>query len=211
MLPASEFDAGSVGHVSVHGDHSMTYEVEMKFPLPDAAIVDALRQRIAALGARAGEPLDQRDIYLAHPSRDFAQTDEVFRLRCVGDENFLTYKGPLVDQVAKTRREIEVPAASGQVAREQLLEMFTSLGFRQVRDVVKRREPFHLHWHDRDLEIVIDTVIGLGSFAELEIIAEDSDRDAARDCLIALAQELNLGASERRSYLRLLLEKDGRA
>lgn len=189
----------------------MTYEVEMKFPLTDAAAVEALRQRIAGLGAHTSDPLDQRDIYFAHPSRDFAQTDEVFRLRCVGDENFLTYKGPVLDAVAKTRREIEVPAASGQTAREQLSEMFASLGFREVRDVVKRREPFHLRWQDRDLEIVIDNVRDLGWFAELEIIAEDSDRDAARECLFALSQELHLGNSERRSYLRLLLEKDASA
>ena len=187
----------------------MTYEVEMKFPLSDEATVDALRQRIAALGAHPSQPLDQRDIYFAHPSRDFAQTDEVFRLRCVGDENFLTYKGPVLDAVAKTRREIEVPAASGQTAREQLREMLTSLGFREVRDVVKRREPFHLCWQDRNLEVVIDNVCDLGWFTELEIIAEDSARDAARECLFALSQELNLGKSERRSYLRLLLEKDG--
>jgi adenylate cyclase class 2 len=186
----------------------MTYEVEMKFPLPDEATVDALRQRIAALGAHSSQPLDQRDIYFAHPSRDFAQTDEVFRLRCVGEENFLTYKGPVLDAVAKTRREIEVSAASGLTAREQLREMLTSLGFREVRDVVKRREPFHLLWQDRDLEVVIDNVRELGWFAELEIIAEDSDRDVARECLFALSQQLNLGKSERRSYLRLLLEKD---
>ncbi len=189
----------------------MTYEVELKFPLADVAAVATLRQRIAELGGHPSQPLDQRDIYLAHPSRDFSQTDEVFRLRCVGDDNFLTYKGPLVDQVAKTRREIEVPAASGLVAREQLREMFASLGFREVRDVVKRREPFHLCWKGRDLEVVIDDVCDLGWFAELEIIAEDSDRDAARDCLFALAQELQLGKPDRRSYLRLLLEKDGAA
>lgn len=189
----------------------MTYEVELKFPLSEAAAVEALRQRIAALGAHASQPLDQRDIYFAHPSRDFAQTDEVFRLRCVGDENFLTYKGPVLDAVAKTRREIEVPAAAGQTTREQLREMLTSLGFREVRNVVKRREPFHLRWQNRDLEVVIDNVHDLGWFAELEIIAEDSGRDAARDCLFALSQELHLGKSERRSYLRLLLEKDGLA
>ena len=189
----------------------MTYEVEMKFRLNDMAAVEALRQRIAALGAHSSQPLDQRDIYLAHPSRDFAQTDEVFRLRCVGDENFLTYKGPVLDAVAKTRREIEVPAASGQTAREQLREILTSLGFREVRDVVKRREPFHLQWQDRDLEVVIDNVRDLGWFAELEIIADEFERDAARECLFALSQELNLGKSERRSYLRLLLEQDGAA
>ena len=186
----------------------MTYEVELKFPLAVADAVVALRQKLSELGAEPSEPLDQRDIYLAHPSRDFAQTDEVFRVRCVGDENFLTYKGPVLDEVAKTRREIEIATAAGLAERDQLLDMFTSLGFRQVRDVIKRREPFFLLWQDRDLEIVLDDVHDLGWFAELEIIAEDSDRDAARDCLFALSQELQLGKSERRSYLRLLLEND---
>lgn len=189
----------------------MTYEVEMKFPLSDVGAAEALRQRLATLAAKPDQPLDQRDIYFAHPSRDFAQTDEVFRLRCVGDDNFLTYKGPVLDAIAKTRREIEVPAASGQTAREQMREMLTSLGFREVRDVAKRREPFHLHWQDRDVEIVLDNVRDLGWFAELEIIAEDSDRDTARECVFALSRELRLGKSERRSYLRLLLEKDGGA
>jgi adenylate cyclase class 2 len=187
----------------------MSYEVELKFPLTDAASVAALRQRIAELKGHPSQPLDQRDLYFAHPSRDFAQTDEAFRLRCVGDDNFLTYKGPLVDQVAKTRREIEVSTAAGPAAREQLREMLTSLGFREVRDVVKRREPFHLRWRERDLEVVIDNVRDLGWFAELEIIAEESDRDAVRDYLLALSQELQLGKPDRRSYLRLLLEKDG--
>ena len=186
----------------------MSYEVEMKFPLADTDAVVALRQKLAALGAEPAEPLDQRDIYWAHPSRDFAQTDEVFRVRCVGDENFLTYKGPVLDEVAKTRREIEIATAAGLSERDQLFDMLTSLGFRQVRDVVKRREPFFLLWQERDLEIVLDNVNDLGWFAELEIIAEDSDRDAARECLVALSQELNLGSSERRSYLRLLLEQD---
>ena len=186
----------------------MSYEVEMKFALSDAGAVEALRQQLAKLGAEPAEPLEQRDIYLAHPSRDFAQTDEVFRVRCVGDENFLTYKGPVLDEIAKTRREIEIATAAGLTARDQLLDMLTSLGFRPVRDVVKRREPFYLLWQDRDLEIVLDNVHDLGWFAELEIIAEDSERDAARECLFALSQELQLGKSERRSYLRLLLEQD---
>ncbi len=189
----------------------MSYEVEMKFPLADADAVAALRQKLAALGAEPAEPLDQRDIYLAHPSRDFAQTDEVFRVRCVGDENYLTYKGPVLDEVAKTRREIEIATAAGLTERDQLLDMLASLGFHPVRDVVKRREPFYLLWQDRDLEIVLDDVHNLGWFAELEIIAEDADRDAARECLLALSRELQLSKSERRSYLRLLLEKDADA
>ncbi|MBM3969727.1 MAG: class IV adenylate cyclase [Planctomycetes bacterium] len=186
----------------------MSLEVEMKYSLADAAAVTALRMKLAALGAEPAEPLHQRDVYLAHPSRDFAQTDEAFRIRCVGEENYLTYKGPLLDEVTKTRHEIEIATAAGAGACEQLLDMFTRLGFRAVRDVVKRREPFFLLWQDRDVEIVLDDVRDLGWFAELEIIAEVSECDAARECLFALSRELNLGKSERRSYLRLLLEQD---
>ena len=97
----------------------MSYEVEMKFPLPTQADVDSLRERITQSDAVAQESLDQRDVYLAHPSRDFVQTDEVFRLRHVGEQNYLTYKGPVIDAETKTRREIEVAAASGPIAAAQ--------------------------------------------------------------------------------------------
>ena len=145
---------------------------------------------------------------MAHPSRDFATTDEVFRLRRVGEQNFLTYKGPVLDDLAKTRREIEVAAASGSVAAEQLLDMLTSLGFRPVRDVAKRREPFQLSWVGREIEIVLDEVHDLGWFAELETLASEDECDAARECLFSLSRELGLSKSERRSYLRLLLERE---
>ena len=183
----------------------MSYEVEMKFPLPTAADLNSLRERIALSGAHAQESLDQRDVYLAHPSRDFVQTDEVFRLRHVGEQNYLTYKGPVVDAETKTRREIEVAAASGPTAAAHLLDMLTSLGFRPVGEVVKRRTPFHLSRQGRAVEIVLDEVHGLGWFVELETIADETGRDAARECLFELSRELGLGKSERRSYLRLLL------
>lgn len=186
----------------------MSYEVEMKFPLPSLADVDSLRERVAQSGAIAQTTLDQRDVYLAHPSRDFVVTDEVFRLRHVGEQNYLTYKGPVLDTETKTRREIEVAAASGSVAAAQLLDMMTSLGFRPVGEVVKRRTPFHLSRQGREVEIVLDEVRGLGWFVELETIADEAGRDAARECLFDLSRELRLGKSERRSYLRLLLEGD---
>jgi adenylate cyclase class 2 len=184
----------------------MSYEVELKFSLTSLIDVESLCDRIAQLGAIGQATLDQRDVYLAHPSRDFGQTDEVFRLRHVGQQNYLTYKGPAIDAETKMRREIEVAAASGQVAADQLLEMMTLLGFRPVGEVVKRRTPFLLERHNREIEIVLDEVRGLGWFAELETIADETSRDAARECLLDLARELELGQSERRSYLRLLLE-----
>ena len=94
----------------------MTYEVELKFPLANSSDVTSVRERIVALGAKPIDAVRQRDVYFAHPARDFAQTDEAFRLRCVGEQNALTYKGPLLDAVTKSRREIEVSVASGLAA-----------------------------------------------------------------------------------------------
>ena len=186
----------------------MIYEVELKFPLAKSSGVPSIRERIIALGATPSDAVIQRDVYFAHPARDFAQTDEAFRLRCVGEQNALTYKGPLLDAVTKSRREIEVSVASGLAAADQIVEMLTLLGFRSVREVVKRRTPFHLAWQGRDWELALDEVHELGWFLELETLATEVDRDSARESLLALARELGLGKSERRSYLRLLLERD---
>jgi adenylate cyclase, class 2 len=186
----------------------MTYEVELKFPLANSSDVDSVRERIDALGAKPIDTVMQRDVYFAHPARDFAQTDEAFRLRCVGEQNALTYKGPLLDAVTKTRREIEVSVASGLDGANQIVEMLTLLGFRSVRDVLKRRTPFHLAWQGREWELALDEVHELGCFLELETLATEVDRDSARESLLALSRELRLGKSERRSYLRLLLERD---
>ncbi len=87
---------------------AIDYEVELKFCIEDDADVTAL---LGPLGATAGAVLEQRDVYLAHPSRNFAVTDEAVRIRSIGDENRLTYKGPLVDMQTKTRQEVEVAFA----------------------------------------------------------------------------------------------------
>ena len=58
---------------------------------------------------------------------------------------------------------------------------------------------------DKKIEAAIDEVEGLGTFLELELIAESAGLDAAKARLASLAARLQLGASERRSYLQMLL------
>jgi adenylate cyclase class 2 len=181
------------------------YEVEAKFALPDPPL---LRGKLAELGAVPGPPLAQCDTYFAHPARDFARTDEAFRLRRVGEQNALTYKGPLVDRQTKTRQEIEVPVAPGTAAAAKIAEMLRALGFREVRTVEKTRQPFRLSRQGREFELALDTVAGLGEFLEIETKADEAEWEAARDALLALADELGLRESERRSYLQLLLDQD---
>ena len=115
------------------------YEVELKFPLVNVAAVEAALGR---LSAKARPPIDQADIYFAHPSRDFAHTDEALRLRREGDAVAITWKGPRLGQEAKTRREIELPLAGSAVAAgaEPTLaawgELLEARGFRRVWEVL---------------------------------------------------------------------------
>jgi adenylate cyclase class 2 len=182
----------------------MLYEVEQKFPLANRADV---RQQLMTLGAKFAEPIKQADTYFAHPARDFGKTDEALRLRQVGEQNFLTYKGPKLDAQTKTRREIELPVASGLAAAEQFAELLLALGFRRVLTVCKRREPGQLVWDGQEVHIALDHVERLGDFLELEIAASEVSLSAARAVVVGLAGELNLPASERRSYLELLLAR----
>jgi adenylate cyclase class 2 len=182
-------------------------EVEMKFPVDD---LPALERRLVAWpGAAPAAPLDEADHYFNAPDRDFARTDEAFRLRRIGPANFLTYKGPKRDAQTKTRTEVEVPLAEGDAVAEAMTRLVRHLGYRPVWVVRKRRRIFRVRRDGFALEVCLDEVDGLGSFAELEIQAPEEQLDAAREVLRRAAADLGLGASERRSYLELLLLKRG--
>jgi adenylate cyclase class 2 len=181
----------------------MQLEIEQKFPLDNPA---ATRERLAAMGLEFAPPLKQVDTYFAHPARDFAQTDEAFRLRQVGEENALTYKGPKLDATTKTRRELELPLPAGVTTAVQFAELFGLLGFRPVGVVEKQRAVAHLARGGYQLEVCWDEISGLGAFLELEIVADSNEVDAARAVLAEFAAELGLTKSERRSYLELLLK-----
>ncbi len=180
-----------------------TLEVEMKFPLPDGEwVLRLLNER----GAIWRELLEQIDEYLAHPVRDFARTDEAFRIRSVGIENCLTYKGPKLDAETKTRREIEVTFATGNEAREQMRELVLALGFKSVACVRKERQTGNISWLGLEIELALDQVEGAGNFLELEICTAAEHMPAAKAAILDLAAELQLGPCERRSYLELCLQ-----
>ena len=180
----------------------MNYEVEHKYRV---ASFDALRKRLAPLDARPLRDVEQVDIYFAHPSRDFAVTDEALRLRRVGDANFITYKGPKIDATTKTRREIELAIGEGDFVGAEFSKLLEALSFRPVGEVRKRRRELEITWQDRCVHCALDDVVGLGTFVELELMAEEADLTAARECLASLAQALDLKDIERRSYLEMLL------
>ncbi len=183
------------------------YEVEVKFRVPD---LEALALRLSDQGAEAGPPIDQEDVYLAHPSRDFAASDEAIRIRRTGHENRVTYKGPKLDGPTKTREEIELVVESGAEGLRKMTRLMERLGFEKVAVIRKRRRPFAARFEGRLLEVVLDDAMGLGSFAEVETLAKGpDDLPRAQAAVLGLAKTLGLEDVERRSYLRMQLESAG--
>ena len=192
-------------------DHTV-YEVEQKYRVTDPS---AIEKQLVTLAARFREPITQVDRYFAHPCRDFVRTDEALRLRKVGDDVAVTWKGPRIDSVMKTRQELELGLAQvqplpggprgSQATLDRWTELLEALWFRPVQEVAKRRHPARVLWQGAEVEVAVDTVAALGDFLELELQASPGELPQATACIESLARELGCGQAERRSYLELVL------
>jgi adenylate cyclase class 2 len=177
-------------------------EIEVKYPVPDLGKV---RQQLVAWGATIDPPRSDVDQYFNAPDRDFASTDEALRMRTIGNDNFVTYKGPKTDAQTKTRTEIEVPIAPGELQAGQFAKLLVRLGYRPVAIVRKQRVVCHWKRDGFAMEVCLDDVASVGHYVELEIMAAQSALAAARAVLLQTAADLGLNQPERRSYLELLL------
>jgi adenylate cyclase class 2 len=173
-------------------------EIEVKSPCDD---LQAVERKVGGLGGAFKKELKQTDVYLAHPCRDFARTDEALRLRQENERFVLYYKGPKLDRETKTREELSTPVPDPA----SLLLVLQRLGFRIVTEVRKTRKVYEL----RGVEVALDSVEGLGSFVELEV--QGSDVEKGKRMLFDLMAELGLERTVRSSYLELLLEKSNKA
>ena len=131
----------------------------------------------------------QSDIYFAVPYRDFAKTDEALRIRSLDGKAVLTYKGPKLDSVSKTRKEFETP-----VDEAATIEILHALGFFSAGEIT----------------VCLDAVEELGEFLEVEIMAEsENEFEASRAKLFKLLNQFGAGEEDsiRTSYLEMVLEK----
>jgi adenylate cyclase class 2 len=187
----------------------MSFEVEVKYRSVDH---DELRRLLIERGAGEDPAVEQEDVYLSHPARDFAQTREALRLRRIGAENRVTYKGPRFPGPTKTREEIEIPFDAGEIPFRELARLFEILGFLPVAAVRKRRVTFHLHRPPHEIEVSLDRVEGLGDFAEIEAITRNAaGLISAQTAVLELAAQLGMDQVEPRSYLRMVLDSHSQA
>ncbi|SEV95080.1 class IV adenylate cyclase [Natrinema salifodinae] len=177
------------------------YEVEVKVP----ADLETVRERLADLDAASRGGVVQVDTYYDAPHREFAETDEALRIReerpADGpDETRVTYKGPLVDDESKTRKEVETAVVNG----EKFDAVLTNLGFEAAATVRKDRERFELDGYT----ITLDAVDDVGEYVEVETEVEaESDLEPAREGAYDVLERLGLDPDDqiRTSYLGLLL------
>src|SRR5512137_1778562 len=138
-------------------------EVELKVKVPS---LDPVLEQLARKQARSTGKVHEHDIYYNAPHRDFGKTDEAVRVRYTEDHAVVTYKGPKIKKFGlKAREELNFAVASG----ETFETMLDRLGFTRTLEVNKWRETYTLG----DASVSLDTVDGLGTFAEIEMIAEN--------------------------------------
>lgn len=181
----------------------MTFEVEQKFRVRDLA---GLERRLKELAAVAAGVQEHSDSYFNHPCRDFAETKEALRIRRVDGTPLITYKGPKFPGKVKARLEREWRLDPGDADGTSTEDLLRLLGFQPVAVVRKTRRLFRLPGEWSELAVTIDDVDGLGCFSEVELVADQlDDVERGRERVISLSDVLQLGESEPRSYLTMLL------
>lgn len=183
------------------------FEVEQKFHVDDVVQLEQLLEQMEAIEL----PLQQHvDVYYNHPSRDFAETMEAFRIRRVDGVPMVTYKGRKLPGAVKARRELEWRLDPGDENGTKTEELLDLLSFRRVAEVIKNRRSFSLPGAFSETTVVIDKVANLGLFAEIEIVVPVPDKiEPAREIILDLGQQLGLIRPEPLSYLRLILASGG--
>lgn len=182
-------------------------EVEVRYRTADRPGVIA---RLLALGAELTQDRTDVDQYFNAPDRDLKASDEAFRLRRIGDANYLTYKGPKRDTETKTRTEIEIPLGEGAEVAADAERLLTALKFRPVVVVKKKRLVYRFLRGGFAMEACFDDVELVGPFVELEILAPEEQYEAAKAVLLQTAADLGLTEKETRSYLGLVLAAQGK-
>lgn len=173
-------------------------EVELKVKIPS---LEPVREQLVRNHARSSGEVHEHDIYYNAPHRDFAQTDEAVRVRYTDDHAVVTYKGPKIKKFGlKAREELNFAVESG----ETFETMLDRLGFFRTREVNKWREMFRLG----DATVSLDTVEGLGTFAEIEVITENENENPT-ERIAKIAHEIGVeGEPILESYLELLLAQE---
>ncbi|GAA5434065.1 class IV adenylate cyclase [Haloarcula japonica] len=174
------------------------YEVEVKVP----ADIEVVAERLDELGAEQVDTVIQTDTYYDAPHRNFAETDEAFRVRREtrkGETNAkVTYKGPLLEAESKSREEFETGVENG----DDIDAIVQHLGFEPAATVRKNRRIYEV----REYDVTLDAVDDVGEFVEVEQ-ETDGDIEPVREGAYEVLRDIGLDPNDQQqtSYLGMLL------
>lgn len=178
-------------------------EVEIKLPIKDSKRIE---KDLEEMGFSRGNRIREQDFYFDNDSSQIRLNGEAFRVRketdlnTGNDKTVMTYKGKKLDKQSMTRRELETGVEDAEICTQ----IIRSLGFERVLPaVVKTRQFLRLD----DMTACLDTVEGLGTFLELEIIiSEAENRDQALSRIESILEKLGYSIADttRNSYLSML-------
>jgi adenylate cyclase class 2 len=150
-------------------------EVERKRRLPDGG--ERLAALLAEVGWEAGEPVTEVDTYYSRPDVDFMETVECLRVRRRGDFAEVTYKPASTSAthrvdgvISKPETNVLLSGADQAPLADQMLE---AVGMRRLVRVEKRRTAYR-HPDHADVTVSIDSVAGVGTFVETEVLSVDA-------------------------------------
>ena len=178
-------------------------EIEVKAKLRNRSEVMG---KLAALGCAFSDVKTQDDMVWVEKTGsldDFLSNEVFLRIRVQnGEKVILTAKSPKAKQGDESliKQEHEVVVDSAEEARSILL----MLGLKEAVRVVKKRQTAHHNGY----EICMDDIEGLGSFIELEKIAEEKDAAKIQDEMAIFLKTLGILPEDRvrKGYDILMLE-----
>jgi adenylate cyclase class 2 len=166
-------------------------EVERKRRLPDDG--SGLAVLLAGLGWQAAERVVEVDTYYSRPDVDFMETVECLRVRRRGDFAEVTYKPASTvathsadGVISKPETNVILQSAGQAPLADQLLE---AIGMQLLVRVEKNRAAYR-HPDEPDVTVTIDTVAGVATFVETEVMSADSI--AAAETVERVEKELDI-------------------
>ena len=178
-------------------------EIEVKLKINDC---DVLEKHLLGQGYKLTETLRETDTYFDGGINGIKKSGQALRVRrtvnCVTgkEQSAITFKGKKIDTVSMARLELETGVESGEAAERILC----ALGFYPVQPIVVKTRKI---LKNGNICACLDDVQGLGTFLELEIMAEsEAARPAALDRIEGILKNIGytMADTTRASYLSQL-------
>lgn len=183
-------------------------EIEVKLRIKDVAV---LEKKLLEQGYKLIETIRETDTYFDGGINGIKKSGQALRVRrtlnCVTgkEQSAITFKGEKIDAVSMARLELETVVESGEAAERILC----ALGFYPVQPIVVKIRKI---LRNGDMCTCLDDVQGLGTFLELEIMAESEEaRPAALERIEEILNSVGytMDDTTRVSYLSQLQKQAG--